>query len=69
MKARETCVQCAEFLESFLGRLNQTWSTDWNVGTGDHSVFHAVDEGRDRFDLSRNSNLLPTVNSAMWGRG
>jgi len=47
MKARETCVKCAEFLESFRGRLNQIWSTDWNVGTGVLSVFHAVDEGRD----------------------
>ena len=69
MKARETCVKCAEFLESFRRRLNQTWTTDWNVGTGVLSVFHAVDDGRDRFDLSRNSNLLTTVNNAMWGRG
>jgi len=38
-------------------------------GNGVLSVFHAVDDGRDRFDLSRNSNLLTTVNNAMWGRG
>jgi hypothetical protein len=69
MKMCETHVQSPEFLESFRRRLNQSWSIDRNVGTGVHPVFHAVDEGRDRFDLSRNSNLLPTVNNAMWGRG
>lgn len=67
-QVHEAHVDRPEFLESFRGRLNQSWSIERNVGLVIDSVFHAVDESRDRFDLSRNSNFLPTVNSDVGSR-
>jgi hypothetical protein len=68
MQVREAHVDRPEFLESFRGRLNQSWSIERNVGLA-VTLYSTLQMKAVTDSICRETQTSCRLLIAMWGRG